>query len=150
MGFRCNVEKVIGYDSGKTGNNSYNSALSHFIDETKEEAEPALANVIIAWVPIKKILCFQTKTIKSFLVLQEEGWSLDYEWTHISLQRWGIDIDIRRTTSDWDQRFGNNFQDSFHRRLHRPPYFDCCRRLSFFLQFRVNHFLFNWFGTFWY
>ena len=77
MGFRCNVEKVIGYDSGKTGNNSYNSALSHFIDETKEEAEPALANVIIAWVPIKKILCFQTKTIKSFLVLQEEGWSLD-------------------------------------------------------------------------
>ena len=56
MGFRCNVEKVIGYDTGQTGNNSYNSALSHFIDETKEEAEPVLANVIIAWVPIKKIL----------------------------------------------------------------------------------------------
>jgi hypothetical protein len=48
MGFRCNVEKVIGYDTGQTGNNSYNSALSHFIDETKEEAEPVLANVIIA------------------------------------------------------------------------------------------------------
>lgn len=29
-------------------NISYNSALSHFIDETKAEAEPVLANVIIA------------------------------------------------------------------------------------------------------
>ena len=50
MGFTCNIEKVIGYDIGstQTGNSSYNSALSHFIDETKEEAEPVPASVIIA------------------------------------------------------------------------------------------------------
>ena len=47
MGYRCNVEKVVGYDAA-AGNSSYNSALSHFIDETKEEAEPVSASVIIA------------------------------------------------------------------------------------------------------
>lgn len=50
MDYNCNVEKVLGYEgAGKpVGNNSYNKALSHFIDANKPEPEPVLASVIIA------------------------------------------------------------------------------------------------------
>ncbi|KAK4025229.1 hypothetical protein OUZ56_014304 [Daphnia magna] len=50
MGYKCNVEKVIGYEGAgaPAGNNTYNTALSHFIDETKAEPEPVLDSVIIA------------------------------------------------------------------------------------------------------
>lgn len=50
MGYKCNVEKVLGYEGvgAPVGNNTYNTALSHFIDETKAEPEPVLDSVIIA------------------------------------------------------------------------------------------------------
>ncbi|KAI9562557.1 hypothetical protein GHT06_010010 [Daphnia sinensis] len=50
MGYKCNVEKVLSYDGpgAPVGNNTFNTALSHFIDEGKAEPEPVLASVIIA------------------------------------------------------------------------------------------------------
>ncbi|XP_057368096.1 cadherin-23-like [Daphnia carinata] len=50
MGYKCNVEKVLSYEGvGKPdGNNTFNTALSYFIDVNKTEPEPVLASVIFA------------------------------------------------------------------------------------------------------